>query len=95
MPLYKVEQKPDGRNGHGKSRDKGGGKRGRLRGGERFADAARKRQNFAPFMRDAPSIAGIAIKNENSAAAVRDIPRQQAPSTVEPERDVPGIIASA
>jgi hypothetical protein len=46
---------------------------------------------FAPFRSDAPSITGIARKNENSAAAERDTPRTDAPRIVEPERDVPGI----
>ena len=48
----------------------------------------------AVFITDAPSIVGSAIKNENSAAALRDIPKQRAPIMVAPDRDVPGIIAS-
>jgi len=47
--------------------------------------------NFAVFKRLAPSIVGIAIKKENSAAAVRERPRSDAPRIVAPERDVPGI----
>ena len=39
------------------------------------------------------AIVGIAIKKENSAAAVRERPKSIAPSMVEPEREVPGIIA--
>ena len=37
---------------------------------------------------------GIAMKNENSAAASRDIPRIIAPRMVEPEREVPGMSES-
>ena len=37
---------------------------------------------------------GIARKNENSAAAAREVPMMIAPSIVEPERDVPGTSAS-
>ena len=47
--------------------------------------------NFTIFKRDAPSIMGIAIKNENSAAAARLTPNSIPPMIVEPERDVPGI----
>ena len=43
----------------------------------------------------APNITGMAIKKENSAVAGRDTPISIAPSIVEPEREVPGIIASA
>ena len=46
---------------------------------------------FAPFKSVAPSITGAAIKNENSAAAVRETPSKDAPRIVEPEREVPGI----
>ena len=48
-------------------------------------------KNFTTFKSDAPSITGIARKNENSAAAVLDTPTHDAPKIVEPERDVPGI----
>ena len=48
-------------------------------------------RNFATFKSDAPSITGIAKKNENSAAAVLDTLIVEAPKIVEPERDVPGI----
>ena len=48
-------------------------------------------KNLATFKSDAPSITGIAKKNENSAAAVLDTPTVDAPKIVEPERDVPGI----
>ncbi len=34
------------------------------------------------------------MKNENSAAVLRDMPSSIAPRIVEPEREVPGIIAS-
>ena len=37
---------------------------------------------------------GIAIKNENSAAALLESPNSIPPSIVEPEREVPGISAS-
>ena len=47
--------------------------------------------NFTTFKSDAPSITGIAKKNENSAAAVLDTLIVDAPKIVEPERDVPGI----
>ena len=43
------------------------------------------------FRAEAPSITGIARKKENSAAATLDTPIVDAPSIVEPERDVPGI----
>jgi hypothetical protein len=36
---------------------------------------------------------GIAKKNENSAAALRDKPKNKPPIMVAPERDVPGIKA--
>ena len=48
-------------------------------------------KNFATYKSDAPSITGIARKNENSAAAVLDTLIVDAPRMVEPERDVPGI----
>ena len=48
-------------------------------------------KNFATFKSDAPSITGIAKKNENSAAAVLDTLIVDAPKIVEPEREVPGI----
>ena len=48
-------------------------------------------KNFTTFKSDAPSITGIAKKNENSAAAVLDTLIVDAPKIVEPERDVPGI----
>ena len=48
-------------------------------------------KNFATFKSDAPSITGIARKNENSAAAVLDTLIVEAPKIVEPEREVPGI----
>ena len=51
------------------------------------------RINFTALRPLAPTIVGIAIKNENSAAAVRVRPRSIAPRIVEPEREVPGIIA--
>ncbi|MNT81879.1 hypothetical protein D3C72_2215250 [compost metagenome] len=36
---------------------------------------------------------GMARKNENSVAALRDKPNSRPPMIVEPEREVPGIIA--
>ena len=38
---------------------------------------------------------GIAKKKENSVAARRDRPKNKPPIMVAPDRDVPGIIASA
>ena len=52
-------------------------------------------KNFASFKSDAPPMAGTAIKNENSVAAVRDTPASLEPITAEPEREVPGISDSA
>ena len=43
----------------------------------------------------AAAITGSAAKNENSAAARLSMPSIHAPSTVAPERDVPGTSASA
>ena len=43
---------------------------------------------------DAPSIAGIAAKNENSVAKSRLTPSMRAPSIVAPEREVPGMSAN-
>lgn len=45
------------------------------------------------FRRLAPNIAGIAIKNENSAAVARLNPNKVAPKIVLPERLVPGTKA--
>ena len=42
------------------------------------------------FSSEPPNIAGIARKNVNSAAEVREIPIISAPMIVAPERDVPG-----
>ena len=42
----------------------------------------------------APSMTGIARKNENYAATVRVQPSITAPKIVAPDRDVPGISAS-
>ena len=48
--------------------------------------------SFASAFRPlAPSITGMAIKKENSAATVREVPSRVAPRMVEPEREVPGI----
>ena len=41
----------------------------------------------------APIITGIAIKNENSAAIVLEVPNITAPKIVDPDLDVPGIKA--
>lgn len=49
------------------------------------------RKNFSIFKQEAPNIIGIAIKNENSAAATRETPESIPPNMVDPERDVPGI----
>ena len=46
--------------------------------------------NFSTLMRLAPNITGMARKNVNSAATVRDVPSSIAPRMVAPERDVPG-----
>lgn len=50
--------------------------------------------NLTSFKRLAPSITGIAKKNVNSAATVRDTPISSAPTIVAPERDVPGKTAA-
>ena len=42
----------------------------------------------------AASIVGIASRNENSAAALRDMPRNNPPIIVAPDRDVPGTSRS-
>ena len=52
-------------------------------------------KNPSPLIRLAPAIAGLPRKNENSAAASREIPMHLEPRMVEPERDVPGIMESA
>src|SRR3990170_2963611 len=41
------------------------------------------------LMTDAPSMAGMARKNENSVAAVRESPSVRPPRMVAPERDIP------
>ncbi|MNJ82301.1 hypothetical protein D3C77_816120 [compost metagenome] len=41
----------------------------------------------------APSIVGMARKNENSVAVLRWMPAIMPPMMVAPEREVPGIIA--
>ena len=50
--------------------------------------------SLATFKREAPSMVGMAIKKENSAAAPRDRPSIIPPRMVDPEREVPGISAS-
>ena len=50
--------------------------------------------NFAAFTAPQPSITGMARKNVNSAAAVREQPVSMPPMIVAPERLVPGMIAS-
>ena len=47
--------------------------------------------NFKTFRSDAPSITGIAMKNENSDAATRETLQSIPPIIVEPDREVPGI----
>tara|TARA_B110000008_G_C16667167_1_gene443294 strand:+ start:246 stop:446 length:201 start_codon:yes stop_codon:yes gene_type:complete len=44
---------------------------------------------------EAPSIAGIANIKENFAASLLEIPNKSAKDIVIPEREIPGIIASA
>ena len=46
------------------------------------------------FSTPQPNMTGIARKNVNSAAAVREQPHSMPPMMVEPERDVPGMMAS-
>ena len=55
------------------------------------SDDVNENPNLSILRRLAPSMTGIAMKNENSAAASRDIPRIIAPRMVEPEREVPGM----
>ncbi len=50
--------------------------------------------NLTSFRRLAPNITGIARKQVNSAATVRDVPARIPPIMVDPERDVPGITES-
>ena len=47
--------------------------------------------NFSTLRSEAPSITGIAIKNENSLAAVLDTLKRSPPRMVEPDLDVPGM----
>ena len=47
--------------------------------------------NFRAFRPLAPTMVGMAMKNENSAAAGRLTPRRIAPRMVEPDREVPGM----
>ena len=49
---------------------------------------------FTHFNSPQPNITGIARKNVNSAAAVLEQPHSMPPMMVDPDRDVPGIIAS-
>ena len=58
------------------------------------SDIVNAKPNFNIFNKLAPNITGIARKNVNSAATVRDTPIRSAPTIVAPERDVPGINAS-
>ena len=50
--------------------------------------------NFTSFKALPPSMAGMARKNVNSAAVVREIPISRAPTIVAPEREVPGNTAA-
>ncbi len=50
--------------------------------------------NLTAFTKPQPNMTGMARKNVNSAAAVREQPHSMPPMMVEPERDVPGIMAS-
>ena len=49
--------------------------------------------NFTTFTTPQPSITGMARKNVNSVAAVREQPVSMPPMMVAPERDVPGTMA--
>ena len=55
----------------------------------------KKSENSKSFIALAPKIAGTAAKKENSVALFLSRPIILAPRMVAPERDVPGIIASA
>ena len=46
--------------------------------------------NFKILSPEAPSIIGMAIKNENSALASLETPEIRPPIIVDPDRDVPG-----
>ena len=48
---------------------------------------------FNNFNPEAPNIAGMLKKNENSVAIKRDVPINNAPTIVAPEREVPGMRA--
>lgn len=52
------------------------------------------RPNFKSLKSAAPNITGIAKKNVNSVATVRETPKSNAPTIVAPERDVPGKTAA-
>ena len=52
-------------------------------------------KNLKIFKKLAPNITGIPKKNENSVATKREAPIKIAPKMVAPEREVPGINASA
>lgn len=54
----------------------------------------KEKPNFNSFNALPPNIAGIAKKNVNSAAVVRDIPSNKAPTMVAPDLDVPGNAAA-
>ena len=49
------------------------------------------RKYLTTFRPEAPSIMGIAIKNENSELASLEAPTSIPPRIVDPDRDVPGI----
>ena len=50
--------------------------------------------NLRILSRLAPNMTGMARKNVNSAATVRDTPSSSAPTMVAPEREVPGNTAA-
>ena len=50
--------------------------------------------NFTSFRKLAPNITGIAKKNVNSVATIRDKPIQIPPNIVAPDREVPGKTAA-
>lgn len=57
--------------------------------------AEKAKPALSSFTALAPSMVGMAIKNENSAATNREVPSNIAPKMVAPEREVPGINANA
>ena len=60
----------------------------------KYPDYIHTEKNPSVLISEPPTIAGMPIKNANSAPQVRENPIKIAPRIVAPERDVPGIIAS-